>query len=612
MTDPLQLTHLTFLGSRPTASLEFGPGLNVVSGPSDTGKSFIVDAIDFMLGASALKQIPEREGYTLVLLGLRNAEGQHFTLERPVAGGAIGLRRGELRGRAETPPTEVLAAKHSAKNTTSLSRFLLGQVGLDQRLVRKNVRAETRSLSFRDLAHLCVVDETQMQAETAPAVSGSYVGRTAELSVFKLLLQDQDDSDLASAVTSAESGRSISAKIELLDRLIGEVEDRLHDEPDEASLRDQLHRLESTISDFSSAQQDLLAERSQEGARAQEVQNNRSLLSVEVVESRALLARFGLLAQQYDNDLSRLELIAEAGNLLGYFDVDVCPFCGAEPDHQHAEIPDGSDLSAFGAAVQAEREKTRALRDDLGQTMRELGDRMEALRQRDRDLTNVETRARRRVEELDEELRPHQSELQELLEERSKVQSAINLHEQIDSLARVRAELDVDDQVADTAVASELSLSSLREFSTVLVRHLSAWGYPGADTVRYDRNDQDIVANDQLRAAHGKGVRAVLHAAFSVALADYCFDKQLPHPGFVVLDSPLVTYRAPDRAARSDPGLPDNFASLFYRDLENSSSGQVLVLENVAPPDDLSEETRHVAFTKSATSGRYGFFPTGP
>jgi hypothetical protein len=55
----LTLTHLTLFGPNvETASVEFGPGATVVRGPSDTGKSFIVDAVDFMLGAQNLKEIP--------------------------------------------------------------------------------------------------------------------------------------------------------------------------------------------------------------------------------------------------------------------------------------------------------------------------------------------------------------------------------------------------------------------------------------------------------------------------------------------------------------------------------------------------------------------------
>src|SRR5688572_19357131 len=94
----LTLTHLTLFGPNvDTASVEFGPGTTVVRGPSDTGKSFIVDAVDFMLGAKALKEIPEREGYSTVLLGLTLPSGETVTLSRAVTGGDFGLYQEDIR-----------------------------------------------------------------------------------------------------------------------------------------------------------------------------------------------------------------------------------------------------------------------------------------------------------------------------------------------------------------------------------------------------------------------------------------------------------------------------------------------------------------------------------
>ena len=62
--NPLQLRGISF-GSphKAPASLEFQSGLNVICGASDTGKSFIVEAIDFLLGAKdPPRHIPERDG----------------------------------------------------------------------------------------------------------------------------------------------------------------------------------------------------------------------------------------------------------------------------------------------------------------------------------------------------------------------------------------------------------------------------------------------------------------------------------------------------------------------------------------------------------------------
>lgn len=60
-------------------------------------------------------------------------------------------------------PAAVLGAAHSAKKATNLSRFLLGKVGLDGKTVRTDADNETRGVSFRDLCHVCLITETDIQ-----------------------------------------------------------------------------------------------------------------------------------------------------------------------------------------------------------------------------------------------------------------------------------------------------------------------------------------------------------------------------------------------------------------------------------------------------------------
>ena len=171
-----------------------------------------------------------------------------------------------------------------------------------------------------------------------------------------------------------------------------------------------------------------------------------------------------------------------------------------------------------------------------------------------------------------------------------------------------------DESSSDTKTVSErMSLRVLGEFSSELAQRLGAWGFPEADRVRYDRPQQDIQAGDQFRSANGKGVRAILHAAFTLGLAQYCFDRDMAHPGFVVLDSPLVTYRPPDTPAVDaelvDESLPQGIVEAFYRDLQSHFDGQVIVMENLDPTETLDEHSMDVPFTKRRDSGRYGFFP---
>jgi hypothetical protein len=55
-----------------------------------------------------------------------------------------------------------------------------------------------------------------------------------------------------------------------------------------------------------------------------------------------------------------------------------------------------------------------------------------------------------------------------------------------------------------------------------------------------------------------------------------------------------------------------SLAGRFFADVQTNFSGQIIVLENEDPPDDLDPGTRDIAFTKNPDHGRYGLFPHNP
>lgn len=606
----LTLSHLTFTGTNaPPASVDFSPHVTVIHGPSDTGKSFIVDAIDFVLGAKQLKEIPEREGYSRVLLGLELPTGELVTLARSVDGGGISLYRADVRVEPSTPPDETLAAKHSAANMKNVSRYLLDQVGLDERQVRKNAQNVTNKLSFRDLTRLCLIGETEMQAEEAPGLSGNPVNKTKEVSVLKLLLSGEDDSALTAVPSAQEQKRLRGARQEVVERMLGQLDSQLQDVAEPAELTTQLGELNRTIDQHSMMIGTLTEQRGQLLRDHNELQSTDSAQRSEYSDATALRQRFALLQRQYESDLARLEMIAEAGNLLGYFRRGTCVFCGAEPSSQHLNVDCEGDTTSFGLSVDSETRKTQGLLDDLRVTIESLDTRTEALR------TSISTTRRdalalhKGIEELDAKMNPEKGNLRELLSKRSEIEKHLGLYEQVKAFEdMIRKIADETEAEVATAVAG-LSLTAVREFSAEISKRLGEWGYPGADSVRYDRSELDIIAGDQQRAAHGKGVRAVLHAAFTLALAQYCLDRELPHPGFVVLDSPLVTYRPPDQATEVGDEPPEGVVRAFYRDILDNFDGQVIIMENTDPLDPLGPDALDIRFTKRVDDGRYGFMP---
>jgi hypothetical protein len=119
----------------------------------------------------------------------------------------------------------------------------------------------------------------------------------------------------------------------------------------------------------------------------------------------------------------------------------------------------------------------------------------------------------------------------------------------------------------------------------------------------------DISVSGKPRAANGKGVRALLHGAFSIGLMKYCRSRKRAHPGFLVLDSVFVTYKDPDGledlAIKNTP-LKDRAFSTFS---ELPDEYQLLILDNVDVPDWLAKEPCCIHFTGQPTQGRSGFFP---
>ena len=86
------LRRLALIGpTKPPAEVTFTRGLNVIAGPSDTGKSFIAHCLDHALGSGdPPKEIPEADGYSSVVLEIEaNSDQRVYSLERGVRGGEV-------------------------------------------------------------------------------------------------------------------------------------------------------------------------------------------------------------------------------------------------------------------------------------------------------------------------------------------------------------------------------------------------------------------------------------------------------------------------------------------------------------------------------------------
>ncbi|CAK9892394.1 Chromosome partition protein Smc [Pseudomonas fluorescens] len=617
------IKSLEFVGAQVVpVRLSFGAGLNLVYGASNTGKSFALKAIDFMLGGGdSLPDLPERSDYDTILMGIELRGVGKYTILRSLSGGAYKFFDG-LHDFSQLPETcKVLQPTQRSRNKESLPGFLLEYLELSGKQLAKNQSGEKENLSFRELMPYVLVDETSIQAERSPVETDlGPVTRPKERSVFRALLTGADDKSIIPVLDSTRFNASRSTKIEVIQSLLKDIESRLDaDYPDVSDLYAQKDRLDASLDKIKLQMQSYRSLSTELLSEKRTLSQTLSQSSERAEDIRLHLQRFYQLNSIYDSDIARLTSIEEASFLLTLEEVE-CSVCGAPPEAQSMKTQLQQVKNEQQSAL-IEIQKIKTLQSELESTIGAL--RVELYRIEE-GIPTVEER----IIEIERilavqlpEMGEHQLSLNEILTKKDQVMRGVSLLDQKSSYLLKIKEFEAL-KAPTKADRPNLSVPGdvVHEFCKVISLVLKEWGFPGEHLVSFDKDKYEIIIDGKLRVDNGKGVRAITHAAFKVALLLYCREHNLPHPGFVILDSPLLTYRDPlknpSRGELSDDEIKLAKTSVkanFFEHLSRISDlGQFIILENIDPPYGIEDIAKVEVFYGSSGGGRYGLFPMLP
>lgn len=613
----IRLRHLAFTGpSIKPARLDFVDGLNILYGASNTGKSFASEAILFTLGAvKALPDTDEIKPYNAVWLGLTLGDEGDFTLYRPTKGGNLKLFPGLISSHP-TGKAEVLKWRHKEKATNTASYRVLQALGLHDRWIVRNAGSgEKEQLSIRVLAKYAVVGEEDIMSKRSPVLlSGNHPDRTLEQNLFRLLLTGEDDAAIVTIQTETERVAAKAAKLELIDEMLAQIDRQLEGEPRNLSEAERkLVELETTGATTAAELEAVQVTLDRYAAERRGAIESRQSLTARAAELDITLERFAKLQAVYRSDLDRLQSIEEGGSLLAAMAGRDCPVCGAAPGAQkHLHAAEEIAMAHTAAAAEARK---------IEREQRELAQVVEALQAEASGLQVSISSLNDQIEEFDRNasgLRPREATLRQGFEsfnsQRADLWKLIELHKRQETLAALRAAIDAASTKSDRdslPVGPESTV--VFGFGETVKAVLTAWGFPDADKVQFDAKANDITVAGKSRNSNGKGVRAVLHAAFNVAVAIHCIDKGLPHPRFLVLDTPLLTYREPLKSKYGELSEDEralaasSLAEKFYEHLASLEGKlQVIVLENADPPPGIENLAFVETFTGVSGYGRYG------
>lgn len=618
----LKIHRIFFSGSnKPDVYVDFSNGLNIIYGGSNAGKSFTLKAIDFMLGAETLKLPKQGEGYSHVGIWMSLPNRSKITLLRATNGGAFHLFSGEVHANElKVSIGKILASNNKNRSKVSpndsISDYIFKNINLPSAQILKNEVGEKVTLSLRMLSHYFLVGEESMVTEQSPIKSPDNRLNTQDKSIFRYLIAGVDDSNIVAIPTSDDLKAAREGKIEILEELIQDISMRLNGENKEdldAKFKDVLNVLNNCQSEVRIVQSDIDQLRIRRRQTYEEISNKENKLS----EYFAMLSRFSELHTIYTLDIERLEAFEEGALLFKHALSRPCAVCGSDGKHQHhKEGPEDLDSKRLAAAAETSKIKleitglrsaTLSLDNEVTQIEKELIPKKQEIEVLDNQISKLlplEGAAREKYE-----LAINQKEyLSNLLQ-------IFNQHSAYERRAIILRNQKIGKQKAD-GLPEPIGSSSGASFAKVVLSVLKSWQFPDIETVSFDIKKQDIVVNGRDRSDNGKGIRAILHSAFKVALLIYCKENKLPHPGILILDSPLLTYRSPLQtkhgALAEDEKIlkKTSLNQAFYAHLASLSEfAQIIVLENQDPPEFKGNNFTVQMWTGENGSDRQGLFP---
>lgn len=604
MTNGFIIRELTLTGlDVEPATVHFRRGLNIISGPSNTGKSYIFQCINYMLGGSKQpKAIKESKNYLYCYLELEDLSGKHYTLKSDLKGGNFYLFESTITAALNSRDYKLLERKHSEDRENNVSRFLLSLCGIENKKLKKNEKGQKANLSFRHIVKLTLVDETRIITDQSPILSGEYITATVEKSLFRYLLTGIDDSDIIEKLTEKEITHR-KGKLELLTELIGGIDNDIQNLGEYEN--DRLQRVEVNIHSYNN-ELSSLSEINRELNFKRSIHSEKLLaLREEQSELHGLFARSEILNKQYESDSARLHSTIEACTLLGDEELPEteCPFCHQKFDDKF----NTQDAENILRACAAELAKIDKLKTELVFTQNimqsEISRFEQNISQSIAEINQIDVEIEQKVQSNIRLIVDNLSQLQGIKDQLTKHMGLIErrkaLVESKEFIARSIPAKKRDDNTANSL--SSIIFPLTEEMQAIL----KACKYSESPNVSFNEAKMDFLISGEDRELAGKGYRAITYSSFVIALQRLMANKSYAL-GTAILDSPFVTYRKPEAGSE---GIPIDIAMDFYRYLANSSIPQVIVLENEEPPVDIDDHVHHIIFTRSLSVGRYGFIP---
>ena len=590
-------------GGHTTTVIDFKPGLNFILGPSNTGKSLVMDCLDYAFGFTPKKNRPSKivdnnYGYERVALHLITGNGT-VILERK-----IGNTKIAVSGTDPTVDHGTYSVGHKAKK--NINAVYLHLLGIDEvHSVRSAEKgSKIQDLTWRSMLHLFFLRQADVARESSALLAPGSVGHTASAAVLLYLLTGQD----ANALTADEDPKISEAKKKAL---IGYIQEKINE------FTRRRETLEETLSSsaitdprssIEQVRKEIAELQAQMDAATRESQQLMSQIydwNGKLSESRTVGHNFAVLRQQYQSDIRRIGFIVDGASSVSPVRKKViCPICGEETER----VQDTSFIDASAA----ELEKIKC-------HLAELSDAQHSVENQQKTIIATIRTLEEKKKSIDtlisEQLQPKLSVFEEKLEQQL---SLIRLTSELEIVRQNETQYRSELFNKETEETSEPSKHNIYEdydydiihgFEEKLREILQASKIGGAASARLNMENFDIeIGGFKKSVSMGGGFCGILNTITTLAMSGYLIALDRNAPGFYAVDSSLTQLSEAEHKEQSDT-IKQNFIEYL---ISHAHERQVIIVEQTKRmpfvPDESDEDGVHVIkFTRNRKEGRYGF-----
>lgn len=571
---------------KETSFVDFTDGLNIVCGPSNTGKSYIVEIIDFLFGSSRVP-FDKTLGYDTFEMVIKTVRGK-VTVQRQ-----LDARKIYVNSSDELIESGDYGTTSGKLNVNEDLWFKL--MGIDDKhQIIKNRLFERQRLTIRSILHMVLIKEDNVIQRQPVLMPRQNSAAPAFLSALYYLITGEDFTGMNAQVDKKIKEARKGAVIDYINERLSAFAARKN-ELSELPIEDTLllqEKAESIFNEISKTEQQI----SVAVNRSKHLLKEIYALGEQLTECNTLYDRYQALKTQYAADIKRLAFIVEGEiHKKGISHPDACPFC-------NGKIPP-QDQKSYIEASAAELQRIKLQLNDLVQAESDivtermsLDERLQTLFAEKDDVDAL----------VNHELKPKVAELKTSLQNYRRaieIQNESNLITGYETTLKSELfeKMTEEDSEIEFKIKNHYNRTILDEIDAHLTRILEACKFDSFNSAYLSLSSFDVVVNGKGKETYGKGYRAFLNTVVALAFFEYLSEKGKYSPGLLAIDSPILSLkeRGSEQASNSMK------SALFTYLLCHQSEGQIIIIENDIPPLNY-EKANVIRFTKDPENGRYG------